>query len=176
MKILLHVCCGPCSTAVIEQLQEEGHSLTLFFPNSNIYPREEWEKRLENARKIALLHDLKLVVDEYDHEAWRDFISGLEAEPQGGARCLKCFEFNLTRTAERACELGIENFTTTLSVSRYKNSSRVFSVGREIGGKFGVKFVEEDFKKKGGFEKSNVLSKEFGLYKQNYCGCEFSAR
>ncbi|MBU0906803.1 MAG: epoxyqueuosine reductase QueH [Nanoarchaeota archaeon] len=176
MKILLHVCCGPCSTASVERLREKGYDVVLFFPNSNIYPEGEWEKRLENARKIAELHGLELVVGEYDHSAWREFVRGLENEKEGGARCLRCFEFNLAKTAKKARELGIENFTTTLTVSRFKNSSQIAEVGRVVGARIGVNFLEHDFKKQGGFEKSVELAKKFDLYRQNYCGCEFSLR
>ncbi|MFH1290007.1 MAG: epoxyqueuosine reductase QueH [Nanoarchaeota archaeon] len=176
MKIFLHVCCGPCSTAVIEQLKEEGYELVLFFPNSNIFPKEEWEKRLENAKKIAKLHGLKLIVDDYDHSAWREFVKGLESEPEGGARCEKCFEFNLTRTAEKARELGIDNITTTLTVSRHKNSKRIFEVAQKIASEYKLNFVDVDFKKKCGYEKSVELSRKIGLHRQDYCGCEFSKR
>jgi predicted adenine nucleotide alpha hydrolase (AANH) superfamily ATPase len=152
MKILLHVCCGPCSTAVIEQLKVEGHELVLFFPNSNIYPAEEREKRRKYAEKVSEIYDLEFIFEEYDHSDWREFIQGLEKEPQGGARCLKCFEHNLRKAALKARELGIENFTTTLTVSRFKKSLQVIEVGKKIAGEVGVNFLDYDFKKKGGYE------------------------
>ena len=119
---------------------------------------------------------MELVVGEYKHSAWLEFVRGFEKEKEGGARCEKCFEFNLKKTAEKARELGIENFTTTLTVSRYKNSARIFSVARKVADKFGLKFVDEDFKKKCGYEKSVALSHEMNLYRQKYCGCEFSIK
>jgi len=117
MKILLHVCCGPCSTFVIEQLKSEGHELVLFFPNSNIYPKEEREKRKLYAEKVSEIYELDFIFDEYNHPEWKEFVRGLESEPSGGKRCAKCFEMNLTKAAMKARELGIENFTTTLTVS-----------------------------------------------------------
>ncbi len=176
MRILLHVCCGPCSTAVIEQLKKEGHELILFFPNSNIYPASEREKRKIYAKKVSEIYGCEFIFEDYEHGAWRDFVSGLESEPQGGARCKKCFEMNLRKTALKALELGIENFTTTLTVSRFKKSPLVISVGLRVGASVGVNFLDYDFKKRGGYERSVELAKKFGLYQQNYCGCEFSLR
>lgn len=176
MKILLHTCCGPCATESIERLKAEGYEVILFFPNSNIFPREEWEKRSENAKKISERHNLKLIIENYEHESWLQFASGLDNEPEGGRRCEKCFEFNLTKAAEKARELGIGNFTTTLTISRYKNSKKIFNIARNIAEKSGVNFVDIDFKKQGGYEKSIRLSQELGLYRQNYCGCEFSLK
>lgn len=176
MKILVHVCCGPCSTAVIEQLKEEEHEFILFFPNSNIYPLAEREKRRQFAEKVSEIYGLEFIFEEYNHEDWGEFVKGLEAEPQGGKRCEKCFEMNLTKTALKAKELGIENFTTTLTVSRFKKSPLVLGVGLRIGRELGVQFLDYDFKKKGGFDRSIALAKKYGLYRQNYCGCEFSFR
>ena len=176
MKILLHVCCGPCSTAVIEQLKEEGHELILFFPNSNIYPLGEREKRRLYAEKVSEIYELDFIFDEYNHPEWKEFVRGLESEPSGGKRCAKCFEMNLTKAAMKARELGIENFTTTLTVSRFKKSHMVIAVGRAVGSRIGVNFLDYDFKKKGGYDKSIELAKKYGLYQQSYCGCEFSLR
>jgi predicted adenine nucleotide alpha hydrolase (AANH) superfamily ATPase len=178
MKILIHVCCGPCSTAVIEQLKAEAkdNELILFFPNSNIYPKEEREKRREYAKKVSEIYDLEFIFEKYDHAGWRNLVSGLENEPQGGRRCAKCFEMNLTKTALKAKKLGIEKFTTTLTVSRFKKSPQVIKIGKEVAKKFGLNFLDYDFKKKRGYEKSIELSKKYGLYRQNYCGCEFSLR
>jgi len=174
MKILLHVCCGPCSTAVIEQLKNEGHEVVLFFPNSNIYPAKERAKRRVYAEKVSEIYNCKFIFEDYNHSGWRDFISGLEREPQGGKRCEKCFEYNLRKTAVKARELGMDGFTTTLTVSRFKKSSQVLSVGLKVGKEEDANFYEYDFKKQGGYEKSVELAKKYELYRQNYCGCEFS--
>jgi epoxyqueuosine reductase len=176
MKILLHVCCGPCSTAVIEQLEAEGHELVLFFPNSNIYPLAEREKRLKYAIEVSKIYGCEFIFEDYDHSDWLSFVRGLEAEPQGGKRCEKCFEHNLRKAAMKALETGTEGFTTTLTVSRFKKSPSVIGVGLKVGGELGVRFLDYDFKKKGGYDRSIKLAKKYGLYRQDYCGCEFSAR
>ena len=168
-RVLLHVCCGPCSTSSILRLLEEGYKPVLFYSNSNIYPESEFIKREGELEKVASLHSLDVIVDGYDHEAWREKVKGLECEKEGGARCPVCFRYNLERTCRKAKELGIPYFTTTLTVSRFKPSKVIFAIGRDYPG-----FLEIDFKKKGGFEKSVRLSKEMGLYRQEYCGCEFS--
>lgn len=175
MKILLHVCCAPCSTEVIEKLKS-NNEIILFFSNSNIYPKEEFYKRLENAKIISRVYSLDLIEDKYDHKAWLKFIKGLEEEPEKGKRCEKCFEFNLTRTAEKAKKLGIENFTTTLTISPHKDSKKIFKVGEKIAKECNLNFLEIDFKKKDGFKHSIELSKKYNLYRQGYCGCEFSLR
>lgn len=173
MKILLHVCCAVCSAGAIESLKE-GNEVILLFSNSNIYPEKEFEKRLENAKKIAEAYGLELIADEYDHNSWLMFIKGLENEPEKGKRCLKCFEFNLRETAEKAKELGISNFTTTLTISPHKDSKKIFEIGKMIAKEDCINFLDVDLKKKDGFKKSNELAKKYNLYRQNYCGCEFS--
>ena len=170
-KILVHVCCGPCSTASIERLFQEDWEPVLFFSNSNIYPNQEFIKRWGELLKVAAHYDVPVMMEEQDHPAWLAFVRGLEMEREGGARCTRCFEYNLTRAYYKAKELGIEHFTTTLTVSRFKNSKVIFRVGDGLPG-----FEEIDFKKKDGFNRSIQLSKELGLYRQHYCGCEFSLR
>ncbi len=169
-KLLLHVCCAPCSTHAIVEMQKE-YEVTLLFSNSNIYPKEEYEKRLAEAKKISKIYGLPLVVDEYDHESWLNEIKGLENEPEKGLRCEKCYEYNLSRTATYAIEHGFDSFTTTLTISPHKDSPTIFRIGKRLGS-----FLEKDFKKMDGFQKSTLLSKEHGLYRQDYCGCEFSMR
>jgi epoxyqueuosine reductase len=168
-RILLHVCCAPCSTAVVQRLQEHGYDVHLFFSNSNIHPREEFDKRLVEARKIAAIQGLELIVDEYEHQSWLDSIHGLENEPERGKRCIKCFEYNLGKTCVMAQKLGIPVFTTTLTVSRHKSTRDIFSIGSTFQG-----FLAMDFKKQDGYALSLHLSKRFELYRQGYCGCEFS--
>ena len=168
-RILVHVCCGPCATSSIERLLDEGWSPVLFFSDSNIWPLEEFEKRYENLLKVAAFYNLPVIKDEYDHQSWREWIKGFEEEPEHGKRCSRCFRYNLLRASKKAEELGISSFCTTLTVSRFKNSKTIFHEGEDLEG-----FEAIDFKKKDGFASSCRLSKEMGLYRQSYCGCEFS--
>lgn len=170
-KILLHVCCGPCATSSIKRLIEEGWTPVLYFSNSNIYPYEEFEKRYENLLIVASHYSLRVIKEKYDHEAWREWVKGLEDEKEHGLRCSKCFAFNLHLAEKKAKEENIEHFTTTLTVSRFKNSATIFHEGETLEG-----FEKIDFKKKDGFAESCRMSKEMGLYRQSYCGCEFSMR
>ncbi len=168
-RILLHVCCGPCSTSSIERLLSEGYEPVLFFSDSNIFPYAEFMKRYENLLIVADNFGLEVIRDEWDHDAWRKAVKGHEGDREHGERCSLCFRFNLSRAAAKARELGIDLFTTTLTVSRFKNSRKIFDEGEAFPG-----FLEIDFKKKDGFNRSIVLSKELGLYRQQWCGCEFS--
>lgn len=168
-RLLLHVCCGPCSTTCIKRLIEEGFEIILWFSDDNIYPEKENLKRYENLLIVAKEHNLKALYKPYNHEAWLDTIKGYEAEKEGGKRCDFCFNYNLLTAEQKAKELGIPYFTTTLTVSRYKNSKRIFSIAESMEG-----FLEFDFKKRGGYEESIRLSKALNLYRQHYCGCEFS--
>lgn len=175
MKILLHMCCGPCASACLERLRGEGHDVNLFFSNANIAPEEEYQKRLETAKKLADSTDCKIVEDKgVTHAEWlRNVANGFEQCKEGGDRCRRCFEFNLRRAAAYASENGYDAFTTSLTVSPHKRSETVFEAGKSAGGD---KFLEENFKKKDGFKRSLELSAQFGLYRQSYCGCEFSLR
>lgn len=173
-KLLLHVCCAPCSTHAIDFLRNK-YDLTLFFPNSNIYPEEEFLKRKENAEKISKIFNLKMIFDGYDHKGWLAFIKGLENEPERGRRCWKCFEFNLRKTAEKASKLGFDCFTTTLTISPHKDSKKIFEIGKKLE-TGGLKFLDIDLKKQDGFKHSVELSRKHDLYRQDYCGCEFSLR
>ena len=170
-KILLHVCCGPCSTASIERLLADGYEPVLFFSDSNIFPEPEFEKRYENLLKVAASYSVPVIKDSWNHDEWRAFVKGHEDDKEHGERCSLCFRFNLLRSAEKAKELGIGCFATTLTVSRFKNSKTIFKEGEDLEG-----FAPIDFKKKDGFNRSIQLSKELDLYRQNYCGCEFSLR
>ena len=170
-KILLHVCCGPCSTSSIERLLSMDYIPLLFFSDSNIYPESEFEKRYANALRVASFYALEMIREEQDHDAWLSHIKGFEGEEEGGKRCALCFDYNMKRTYMKARELGIPYFTTTLTVSRFKSSPLIFSVGEKYDG-----FCAIDFKKKNGFARSIELSRQLELYRQSYCGCEFSMR
>ncbi len=168
-KILVHVCCGPCATSSVLRLLEEGWKPVLYFSNSNIYPYEEYEKRYANLLIVAQRYSLEVIKGEYEHDKWREYIKGYENEKEGGKRCQRCFRYNLLLAAKKAEEIHIDYFCTTLTVSRFKNSAVIFQIGEDLLG-----FVKFDFKKKDGFALSCKLAKEMGLYRQNYCGCEFS--
>lgn len=148
---------------------EQGYDVVLFFSNSNIHPAEEYQKRLAEMRRLAEVMHLELVEDAYDHAAWLAHVRGLENEPERGKRCRKCFEYNLERTARTMERLGLQGFTTTLTVSRHKSSRDIFTIGHGFVG-----FLEVDFKKRDGYARSIELSRQLDLYRQGYCGCEFS--
>lgn len=184
MKVLLHTCCGPCASACIPRLQAEGHEVTLFFANSNIDTEEEWTRRRGEARRLAEHDGVALVDEVYDHGTWlREVAAGYEAEPEKGARCARCFRFNLERTAAYAAAHGYEAFATSLTVSPHKVSPVIFAQGeavvearRSSDGLSSPAFLPADFKKKEGFKLSVRRATELGLYRQSYCGCEFSKR
>lgn len=151
------------------RLREEGHDVTMFYSNSNIDTPEEFEKRFAAAKRLAEADGVELVEDGYNHEAWlREVAAGLENEPEKGARCEKCFRFNLARTARYAAEHGFDAFATSLTVSPHKVSARIFEASGD------ERFLKADFKKRDGFKASLRRSAELGLYRQSYCGCEFS--
>ena len=170
-KVLLHTCCGPCASACVPRLRELGYDVALFFSNSNLGTGEEFERRRAAAEKLAAADGVELIVDAYDHEDWLGNVAkGLESEPEGGRRCELCFKYNLARTASCAREGNFDHFTTSLTVSPHKNSSKVFSANSDD------RFLKENFKKNDGFKKSVLRSAELDLYRQSYCGCEFSRK
>jgi len=173
--VLLHVCCGPCSTTVLERLLPR-YEVVLYFANCNLDTREEYNRRLEAARRVAAEHDLPLYAAEYDHDRWLRAVSGLEWEKEGGARCDVCFRYRLEQAAAEAKARGLDTFTTTLTISPHKDAAGVARAGRLGAMKHGVTYLEEDFKKRDGFRKSVARSRDLGLYRQSYCGCEFSRR
>lgn len=176
-RLLLHSCCAPCSTHCIEVLAD-AFELTVFYFNPNIFPKEEYLKRADEERRyLAEAHpEVGCVVADYDHEAFLNTAKGLESAPEGGVRCGKCFELRLGATAERARADGFEYFASTLTVSPHKNCALINEIGQKAGEKTGVKWLPYDFKKRDGYADSVRLSARYGLYRQNYCGCEFSFR
>ncbi len=172
-QILLHICCAPCSTYVIELLGAD-YNITGFFYNPNIHPVSEYQKRENEMKKYAHNRGVKLICGEYEDEKWFDMIKGLEDEPEGGERCSLCFRMRLGETAKYAKELGYNIIATTLSISPHKNTELINQIGNDVAEEFGIDFYSADFKKRGGSEKSIRMSKEFGLYRQLYCGCIFS--
>lgn len=176
-RLLLQSCCGPCSSYVLEALTPYFRVTVLYY-NPNIQPREEYDLRLENQRKIIAALPTPSAVDilecSYDGEKYDAAVKGLEAEPEGGARCTVCFRLRLEETAKRASELGYDWFCTTLTVSPHKDAERLNQIGRALGEQYGVPFLPSDFKKREGYKRSIQLSKEYALYRQDYCGCLFS--
>jgi len=170
-KILLHTCCAPCAAPSAERLVLAGREVVLYFSNSNIYPEPEYLKRLKHARRLSHQMDLVIEEDQYDHDEWLAHIHGLEDEPEKGLRCRTCFEFSLARTDQLAKRLDIPVFATTLTLSPHKVSRIIFEIGQQFS-----RFEAIDFKKQEGFLRSIELSEEYDLYRQTYCGCEFSQR
>ncbi len=176
MLILLHVCCAPDATTAVERLREEGYEPVLFFFNPNIQPQEEYDKRLEATVNLSKLWNLKLIVEKSGENLWKQQIKGLEGFPEGSLRCAKCIEFRLRSTAQYAEKNGFQIFSTTLTTSPRKNSNLILEIGENISKDYAVEYLHRDFKKKNGFLRSVQLSKELGLYRQNYCGCIYSLR
>ncbi|MBD3413661.1 MAG: hypothetical protein GF421_04415 [Candidatus Aminicenantes bacterium] len=172
-KVLLHICCGPDSTAVYERLESQ-YKVIGYFHNPNIYPKKEYGKRALAALEAGNTLGFHVVIPEYNPEEWLKAVKGLEKEPEGGKRCEKCFRHNLEATAQKALELGISFFTTTLTISPHKSSDTIFKIGRGLSEEYGIVFLDIDFKKKDGFKRSVKMSKHVGLYRQKYCGCEYS--
>ena len=176
-RLLLQSCCGPCSSYVLEALTPYFRVTVLYY-NPNIQPRAEYDLRLENQRKIIAALPTPSAVDilecDYDGEKYDAAVKGLESEPEGGARCTVCFRLRLEETAKRASELGYDWFCTTLTVSPHKDAERLNQIGRALGERYGVPFLPSDFKKREGYKRSIQLSKEYGLYRQDYCGCLYS--
>jgi len=173
--ILAHLCCAPDALYVVNLLQS-SYSVTGFFYNPNIHPEEEFQLRLEETKKVAKHLGFQLIEGVYEPELWFRLTEKFKDEPEKGRRCNLCFALRLDRTARQARELSIPLFTTIMSISPWKNSSVLNRIGRMTARKYGLQFLEADFKKKDGFNQSVRMSREFGLYRQNYCGCLYSLR
>ena len=178
-KLLLHSCCGPCSSYVIEYLTNY-FDITIFYYNPNISPYEEYIKRKEEQKRLILEFDnvnkLDIIDCDYDNEMYEEKIRGLEKEPEKGRRCTVCFEIRLDKTADVAKKMGYDYFSTTLTVSPYKNANLINEIGLKNSEKYDIKYLVSDFKKKNGYKRSIELSKKYNLYRQDYCGCKYSKR
>ena len=173
-KILLHACCGICSGYPITCLKELGYEPIVYFCNPNLDTEEEFDRRLEAQELICKNFGVELIVEPYNHKCFSEYIKGLESEPERGLRCDKCIELRLKTAANKATELGIVLFTTSLVISPHKNFNKISEIGLQIARENGIEYLALDFKKKDGFLKTNRISRELKLYRQNYCGCEFS--
>lgn len=176
-SLLLHSCCAPCSSYVLEYLSEYFR-ITVFYFNPNITSREEYEKRIAEQKRLTSLLPAKNPIEfsegEYCPESFFELTKGLESIPEGGERCFKCYRQRISRAADYAKEKGFDFFTTTLSVSPHKNAEKLNEIGGEEAKRTGVPYLFSDFKKREGYKRSIVLSAQYGLYRQSYCGCIFS--
>ncbi len=178
-RLLLHSCCAPCSSYVLEYLSDY-FEITVFYYNPNISPAEEYEKRAVEQqhliRELPAKHPVHLVVGAYEPERFYAVSRGLEQVPEGGERCFRCFRLRLEEAAKMAAEGGFDYFATTLTISPLKNAQKLNEIGEELSEIYKVEHLPSDFKKKNGYKRSVELSAQYGLYRQNYCGCVFSKR
>lgn len=174
-KLLLHVCCAPCSSYVLTYLSNY-FDITVLYYNPNISPYEEYEKRLNEEKRLIkeLDKNIKIMECTYDNQAFENIAKGLEQVKEGGIRCYKCYTLRLEETAKLAKEHQFDYFTTTLTISPLKNSQVLNKIGKELSEKYDIKYLYSDFKKKEGYKTSIILSKKYNLYRQNYCGCKYS--
>lgn len=175
-KVLIHACCAICSGYPLEYLMENDYEPVVYFYNPNIQPNEEYQKRLDAEITLCQNYGCELITEEYKTEDFLESISGLENEPEGGKRCEKCFLLRLDKTAKKAKGLGIENFTTSIVISPHKNFELISKIGKDVAQKYNLNYLDINFKKQDGFLKTNKISRELNLYRQNYCGCLFSKR
>ena len=178
-SLLLHACCAPCSSACLEYLNG-NFDMTVFYYNPNISPESEFKKRFGEEKRLVsempLSKEIKVLEGEYNYGDFLEAVQGLEDVPEGGERCFKCYRLRLEKTAKLAKELGFDYFCTTLSISPLKNSQKINEIGEAVAEKYGVQWLPSDFKKKEGYKRSIELSKQYGLYRQNFCGCVFSKK
>ena len=176
-RLLLHACCAPCSSYVLEYLSQY-FEITVLFYNPNIYPASEYDFRAEELARLieemGLSERVRLVMGRYEPSEFTDMAKGLELLPEGGDRCRRCYALRLSESARIAAEGGYDYYTTTLSISPHKNAEWINEIGEEMGALYGVRHLPSDFKKKNGYKRSCALSEEYGLYRQDYCGCVFS--
>lgn len=178
-SLLLHACCAPCSSACLEYLYQH-FNITIFYYNPNISPKAEFDKRLlEEKRLISEMlpnEDIEVLEGEYNYDEFLEIAKGLEDVPEGGERCFKCYRLRLEETARLASAQGFDYFCTTLSISPLKNAQKINEIGFEVAEKYGIEWLPSDFKKKEGYKRSIELSKQYNLYRQNFCGCVFSKK
>ncbi len=177
--LLLHSCCAPCSSYCLEYLSEY-FSVTVFYYNPNIYPEQEYRMRVreqqEFIRRFPAKHPIAFLEGTYEPDRFYRAAEGLEQEPEGGERCFRCYELRLREAARLAAARGADYFTTTLSISPLKNADKLNEIGGRLAEEYGVSYLYSDFKKKDGYRRSVELSREYGMYRQYYCGCVFSKR
>ena len=175
-KILLHSCCAVCAGYPLILLKEKGFEPVVYFCNPNIYPKEEYQRRLDELMRHCKKNEIQLLIENDEPSEWLEFVKGLENEPEKGLRCKKCFEYRLNKSAQKAKELGIETFTTTLFISPHKNRNDIIEAGEKAAEKYSLTFDKTDFRKQNGFLKTMQIAKEENFYRQTYCGCKFAMR
>ena len=173
MRLLLYVCCATCLAGVIKQIKDK-YKITCYFYNPNIHPKKEYKKRLTDVKKYCDKLNIPLIIGKYDKDKWFKIIKGLEQEPEGWKRCVKCYTMRLENTAKIAKDRGFNIFTTTLTVSPHKKAEIINPIGVKLGKEYGLKFLEADFKKQNGFKIACEIARREAFYKQSYCGCIFS--
>lgn len=173
-RILLHICCAPCSTHAIEALRSDGWEVGGYFYNPNIFPVAEYTEREAEAARYCMENGVELITGEYDADEWEERVGPLAHLGEGSKRCTECFAMRFERCARAASGNGYNAFTTTLSISPHKNSRDIFRMGEKAADDAGIPFMKYDFKKKDGFRRSVILSREHRLYRQDYCGCRYS--
>ena len=178
-SLLLHACCAPCSTACLERVAN-FFKITIFYYNPNITDESEYKKRIEEIKKLLTIinpkYKVELLEGDYDPNKFFEMAKGLENEPERGKRCYKCYEMRLEETAKIASKLGFNNFCTTLTLSPHKNVNWINEIGEKLNKEYNSNYLYSDFKKKEGYKRSIELSKEYNLYRQDYCGCIYSKR
>jgi hypothetical protein len=178
-SLLLHSCCAPCSSYCLEYLSAY-FQITVFYYNPNIYPDEEYAKRVEEQkefiRRLPARYPIGFVEGNFEKERFYEMAKGLEHLPEGGERCFRCYELRLRESAELAKKMGMDYFTTTLSISPLKNAEKLNEIGDRLAEEYGIAYLNSDFKKKNGYKRSVELSQEYEMYRQDYCGCVFSLR
>lgn len=175
--LFLHSCCAPCSSYVLEYLSQY-FQITVFYYNPNIYPDEEYYKRVEEQKqfiqKFPAKNKIRFMEGNFDKDRFYATVKGLENVPEGGERCFRCYELRLREAAEKASALNMDYFTTTLSISPLKNAAKLNEIGLSLAKEYGIQYLISDFKKKNGYKRSVELSQQYGMYRQDYCGCVFS--
>ncbi len=175
-KILLHICCAPCGTYSIERMREDGWEVTGYFYNPNIYPQEEYEKRVQEIKEYCRRVDMDLIIGDYDSIDWELHVKEYAHLGEGSERCRRCIGYRISNTMDLALKMNLSHVTSTLTISPHKNSRMIFQLAESLGVEKRVVFQEYNFKKKNGFRKSVKISRECGMYRQDYCGCQYSQR
>lgn len=173
-KLLLQICCAPCGTYISRDRLSSRYDLTWYFCNPNLVTPEEYDKRLAAVKLMAAKFSWPLIIEPYDHESWLALTAGRSSDPERGQRCQICYRDRLTRTAKLAKDRGFDLFGTTLLVSPYKDTTAILNIGRELAAEYGLEFLAEDFQADDGYRRSQELARELGLYRQKFCGCEYS--
>ena len=174
-KILLHACCAVCAGYPLQLLSSLGYTPIVYFCNPNIHPKEEYDRRLKELILYCGKKNIDLIPEEDASDIWFEYVKGFENEPEKGKRCIKCFEFRMDKTAQKAINLGIGNFSTTLMISPHKIRKDIVDAGNRAAVKYNLKFVDTDFRKQNGHLKTMAIAKEENFYRQNYCGCIYSS-